>query len=217
MLFDFELISVSPLIMHVDDVEQSDRLKVWRTSPENRNRSVAGDDRSPPHTWKTYLASDGEHLVVPYEYIMASLRGAGARVKITGNRTYKSETQSGLLIPSESLPILVSGKPISAAAVDAIKGEFPEHAEAVKSLGFRLFVKRAKVGQSKHVRVRPRFDQWSLKGQIRVISEDIMQSTLTQIFEIAGQQFGIGDWRPNSPKSPGPFGRFSATLRVAKK
>ena len=35
--------------------------------------------------------------------------------------------------------------------------------------GFMLYVKGAKIGQSKHVRVRPRFDRWSATGTINVI------------------------------------------------
>jgi hypothetical protein len=35
------------------------------------------------------------------------------------------------------------------------------------------------------------------------------------MFAIAGQYAGILDWRPSSPKSPGPYGKYSARLKRA--
>lgn len=215
MIFDFHLTSVTPLIVHADDVELADRLKEWRQASENRNKSVAGDDRSPAWTWKTYLYSDGEYLTLPSDNLMVALRSAGASMILKKQTTYKSITQSGLAIMTEHLPLLVNGKPIKSADVEAIDGEFKDHTEAAKKLGFRLFVKRARVGNAKHVRVRPRFDEWSIKGQIEVLTTDISEDALRQLFDIAGKYKGACDWRPSSPKSPGPFGRFNAVLKAA--
>ena len=83
--------------------------------------------------------------------------------------------------------------------------------EVVKKLGFELFLKRAKIGQSKHVRVRPFFLNWSAVGSILVMDSQITREALTDILEAAGAYKGLGDWRPSS-KTPGPYGTFSAIV-----
>ncbi len=216
MLFDFKLTGITPLLVHADDVELSDTLTAWRKDTKNKNLSVPGDDRSPAWTWKTYCYSNGEHLTVPTDNLMASLLKAGAEIRLKGTTTFKSVTQSGLAMLTEHLPIEVNGKRIPSEAIEAIEGDFSEHAEAVKKHGFKLFVKRAKVGQSKHIRVRPRFDNWSLSGQIKVTAVEITPSALEQLFQIAGNSKGLCDWRPSAPKGPGPFGRFTVELKKVK-
>lgn len=213
MIYKFSITGSTPLLMHADDVESCDMLMRWRKAPENKNLSVAGDDRSPAWTWQTYCYTDGLYLTVPSDNLMVALRQAGAEIKIKGNKTFKSETQSGLLIAMENLHLRVCGERIPLSAIDAITGDtnFSEHAEAVKDLGFRLFVKRAKVGSSKHVRVRPRFDVWQLEGEIEVMAKEITEPVLRELFTIAGRK-GLCDWRPTAPKSPGPFGMFTATV-----
>ena len=216
MLYGFELKGLTPLLIHADDVEASDRLGEWRKDAKNKNLSVPGDDRSPAWTWQTYLYTDGQVLTVPTDNLMVSLRQAGATMILKKSTTFKSITQSGLLMTTEHLPIEVNGKTISVAAVASIEGMFREHTEAVQKLGFRLFVKRARVNKSKHIRVRPRFDVWSLRGQVEVLAEREMPlEVLQELFTIAGTGKGLCDWRPSSPASPGVFGRFSATVRPA--
>jgi hypothetical protein len=72
-------------------------------------------------------------------------------------------------------------------------------------------VKRARVGTSKHVRVRPRFSNWSASGTLTVVDPSITQEMLQHILTFAGCFCGVGDWRPSSP-TPGQFGRFTATI-----
>ena len=88
---------------------------------------------------------------------------------------------------------------------------FGEQANTVKKLGFSLFVKRARIGQSKHVRVRPRFDQWATEGRVAILDESITPKILQTILDMAGRYKGMGDWRPSS-KTPGQFGMFEATV-----
>jgi hypothetical protein len=91
---------------------------------------------------------------------------------------------------------------------------FSDQASAVRDLGFRLFVKRAAVGSSKHVRVRPRFDDWTVRGTATIVSPDLSLDIVNQLFELAGN-VGLGDWRPGG-KTPGPFGMFTATIEQVK-
>ena len=127
-------------------------------------------------------------------------------------KTYKELSQSGLLIPTEFLDFRADGNQIPMAKIEAMRDDsFQKMLDKVRALGFRLFVKRAVIGGKKHVRVRPRFDNWSVSGTIQIISPDISLDVLNKLFEIAGR-VGLGDWRPGC-KTPGPYGMFEATLK----
>lgn len=232
-VFSFRLIGTTPLLMHADDVEQADGLDAWRKDPAHKGVSKAGDDRSPPWTWKTYCYSDGKYISVPADNLMAALRYAGSQLTLKKQKTFKAATQCGLVIRELHCPVQVpifnvpespdnpesgiaSGikgwRKVDADAVNGLDGTFAEQAQAVKELGFKLFVKRAPVGTSKHVRVRPRFEHWMLEGTIEVAMPEFTTEVLTKLWTIAGNYAGLCDWRPASPKSPGPFGRFQAEL-----
>jgi len=87
---------------------------------------------------------------------------------------------------------------------------FDKQSDSVRKLGFRLFLKRAKIGTSKHVRVRPRFDSWSVRGEIETLAPELTFEVVSQLFQLAGR-VGLCDWRPGC-KTPGPFGMFAATV-----
>jgi hypothetical protein len=56
------------------------------------------------------------------------------------------------------------------------------------------------------LRYRPRFDDWSLKVQVEILDQDIVdEPTLRELFDKAGAAVGIGDFRPSRR---GPFGKF---------
>ena len=216
--FGFKLTGTMPLLMHADDVMAADSLIAWRKDPKNKSVSVPGDDRSPAWTWQTYVYSDGEHLAVPQECIMAALRYAGTKMPLAkGKGTYKAMSQSGLLIGSDFCRFENDGEQIAVADLHAFRDEpFAEHVNASRDLGFDLMVKRAKVGTSKHVRVRPKFTAWTVSGTIAVSEPAITAEVLINMFEISGRLAGLCDWRPSSPGKPGPFGMFVSTLEPVK-
>ncbi len=218
MKFDFTLTGRTALLMHQDSVLLADELDAWRKDSANRSLSKAGDDRSPAWTWQTYCyapeddgSGKGRCLAMPAENIMACLRKAGAQLILKKQKTFKEATQSGLLLDSEFCKFFVNGKEIPVAALDEIKDKtFAEQSEAVKKLGFSLFVKRAVIGKSKHVRVRPRFPVWSVKATVHVLVPEITKDVLKKLLELAGS-VGLGDWRPGG-KTPGSFGMFDAVV-----
>lgn len=215
MEYGFKLTSQMPILFHADNVEAADELKAWRDNPLNRDASVRGDDRSPAWTWQTYLYHDGEHLAVPQENIMAALCKAGAQISTgKGTATFKSASQSGLVILSEFCEFRASGKQIAMADMAAISGlSFAEQSQAAKKLGFELLVKRATVGSSKHVRVRAKFKAWTISGTVETLDPIITDKVLAQMFDIAGRKVGLLDWRPGSPKKPGPYGTFRGEIK----
>jgi len=207
---------LTPLLMHADNIEWSDAMDEWRKEPENKAKSKAGDDRTPPFRWIGSLNTDGEIVTIPSEYIMRCLMEGGAQVPTgSGKKTFKAQSQSGLLCPEFHWPLFIngSGATISMSDINDLKDKahFVEHIEGVRKLGFSLFVKRVRVGQSKHIRVRPRFEQWATEGRIVIMDEAITVKILRQILELAGRYKGLGNWRPGSP-TPGQFGMFEATV-----
>ena len=205
----------TPLLMHRDNIQFGERVRAWQQ--ENRSLSVAGDDRTPAWSWIGSLYDDGEYVGLNADNMMTMLREGGAKVP-TGakNETYKRQTQSGIVLEEICPPLLVNGKRLEMAPISALLDEddFATHVEAVREMGFDLLVKRAKVGTSKHIRVRPMFGKWAVITSLMVVDpkeSGITREVLQKILNKAGSLCGLGDWRPSS-RTPGQFGRFSATV-----
>lgn len=207
----FTIIGTTPLLMHSDDVLKADSLIEWRQSPANKNLSRPGDDRSPAWSWQTYLYDDGEHVAMPNENIMVSLRQAGVQMILKKQKTYKEITQSGLVIPTEYCEFHANGKQIPIAAIHGWREKpFTEQMQLALDMGFSLFTKRVAVRKNKHIRVRPRFDKWSVTGIIHVIKPEITPDILSKLFDLAGS-VGLCDWRPGC-KTPGSYGMFDSQI-----
>lgn len=216
--YNVTLIGKTPLLMHHDNIEWADFMDAWKSDPGNKKGSKAGDDRSPAWRWLGCVYHDGKQLAIPQANIMKSLMEGGAMVPVPGGKngkTFKSQTQSGMMSVEPFWQLRIGGNPIAWAGLEALKDQqsFSEHKSAARALGFELLVKRAAVGASKHVRVRPQFAAgWQAVGSIAVWDEQITDQALSDIFEYAGQYKGIGDWRPGAPKKPGPYGTFEAKI-----
>ena len=213
--YRFKLTGVTPLIQHADSIDWADAMTQWKNDPANRNKSVAGDDRTPAFRWIGCLWNDGERVVIPAEALAKSFMSAGAQVPSgKGKGTFKSRTASAIRLATPYAEFRCRGKEILMADITPLmkETEYDKHRSAVSKLGFELFAKRTTVGNSKHIRVRPRFTDWSCDGTLIVTDDGINQRVIEDIIGIAGDQKGLGDWRPSAPKSPGPFGIFKAEV-----
>jgi len=205
-------------LLHADNLAWAETMKKWQNDPANKKKSVAGDDRTPAWRWIGCLYMEGGKLVIPADNLMTVLREGGKRCPTgKGQQTFKAQSQSGLVVDQSAWPLVVNGNEIPTSAIEPLlkAEEMEEHESVVKQLGFELFIKRARIGQAKHVRVRPRFDKWSCSGTLTVLDEMITRDVLQNILTYAGAYAGLGDWRPSAPKSPGPFGKFSVELKKA--
>lgn len=206
-----------PLLMHNDDINWADRMEAWKSDKNNKAKSRAGDDRTPAFRWIGNLYRDDQgNVIIPTENIMRCLMEGATMLLVPGGRsgkTFKSQSQSGIIPRSLGWPLRVAGKPLKTSQIDDLlqEEEFSKHEQRATECGFSLFVKRAKIGASKHIRVRPRFDSWQASGELVVTDKQITTSVLTDILESAGRYKGLGDWRPSS-KTPGTFGTFEATV-----
>lgn len=213
--YQVKLIGQTDIIMHKDNITFGEKVKAWTKDPANKKISVAGDDRTPPFTWLGYLYIANDRVVIDADNIMSMLRDGGKKCPApTGRGSMKSQTQSGIMCNEIGWPLEVAGNQIDAKKLMELveEPEFAKHEEAARNAGFTLFVKRARVGTSKHVRVRPRFENWTASGTLTVVDPTITKDMLQTILTFAGAFCGIGDWRPSSP-TPGQFGRFTAEIK----
>ena len=215
--YEVTLTGTTPLLMHWDNIEWADQMDAWKNDPANRKDSRAGDDRSPAWRWIGSCYHDGKNITIPSDNLMRSMMEGGAMVPVPGGKngkTFKAQTQSGMMVSESDWPVLVGGSPISFSEIAPLMKvvDFADHKAAADRLGFMLFVKRAKVGASKHIRVRPRFNEWSARGTVTVWDKQITDAVLADVLRYAGQYKGLGDWRPGG-KTPGSFGMFTAEIR----
>lgn len=215
--FRVTITGTRPLLMHADDIVWADRMKAWERDPANRAERKVADDRSPGYRWLGCLYHDDEQVVIPSENIMRCLMEGATMVPTgKGQKTFKAQSQSGCTIPEGSWPLRVNGKtvPVSTLFEDLTR-TFDDFQALAADLGFLLFLKRARIGQAKHIRVRPRFDRWSIEGSMHVIDKEMTPEILQTIWDYAGRMKGLCDWRPSS-KTPGSFGMFDATVELLK-
>lgn len=207
----------TPLLMHHDNIEWADFMDAWKADPDNKKHSKAGDDRTPAWRWLGCVYHDGQAVGMPAANIMRSLMEGGAMVPVPGGKagkTFKAQTQSGMMSVEPLWPLAIDGVALKWADLESLKdtAKFSEHKEMTRALGFELLVKRAKIGTTKHVRVRPQFAVgWQVRGSLAVWDEQLDDGALARILEYAGQYKGLGDWRPGG-KTPGPYGTFEAKI-----
>jgi hypothetical protein len=216
--YQVTLTGLTPLLMHNDNLAFSEKIKAWQKAPENKELSVTADDRSPAWIWIGYLYHDGRHVGINSDNIMTMLREGGAKVINKGKETYKKQTQSGIMLDQQQFDLYVGGQLIKWDYIKPLVGDidFADHIETAELLGFELNVKRAKIGRSKHIRVRPMFREWQAVGTITVIDEELSgltQPILQTILNQAGAVCGLCDWRPSSPNS-GTFGKFTPEVEA---
>ena len=215
--YQIVLTSKTPLLCHRDNLEFYESIRAWQRDPQNKEQSVAGDDRSPAWTWIGCLYTDKVKVGIDSDCVMSMLREAGAKLKTgSGKATFKKQTQYGLVVDLQQFSLVCNGQEILWDDVKTLNGNnnFQDHIQFAYDHGFELFVKRCNVGRSKHVRVRPLFRNWVSEGTITVFDEDeslLTQDNLQKIFDLAGKMVGLCDWRPGGP-TPGSYGTFTAEV-----
>ncbi|HNF62091.1 MAG TPA: hypothetical protein PKZ20_10210 [Rhodocyclaceae bacterium] len=215
--YQVKITGKTPLLMHPDDIDWADRMDAWKNDPANKAKSKAGDDRTPPWRWIGNLYHDGNVVVMPQENIMKSIAQGAAMVPTgRGQKTFKEQSQSGIMSPSMGWPLRSRGQVIATADVFKLLNDdisFADQKLAAERLGFGLHVRRAKIGTAKHVRVRPIFREWELQGELCVLDAAITERVLQDILSYAGTYKGLGDWRPGC-STPGQYGVYAAEIKA---
>jgi hypothetical protein len=136
------------------------------------------------------------NIVLPSDIIAACIRDAAAQFKIKGGggKSYKSIVASGIIFKNEEFIVNQNGQNLTM--------------QMIKNKKY-LMSKQVKIKSSRVNRTRaiiPPGCKVSIKYSIQ--HKDLTEEKVKQIFEHAGVDKGIGDWRPSAPK-PGPYGQFT--------
>lgn len=152
-----------------------------------------------------YFEAD-DTLIGPYwstDAFHACLKNAGAKIVKKGRTTFKNFVAAAL-IPGESdiNPLTYRGfKPGEPA---------PRQLEALWADGNYRDIRPVRVGSSKVMRTRPKFQNWRFEVPFQLDTEILDIADLNRILVVAGQIVGLGDWRP---EKSGRRGRFTAVVQ----
>lgn len=185
MIVHVKIAGVKPLLQHRFSEEAELGTATRAVHQANQDpRAVA--ERS------AYIADDGTYYM-PSAAIYRALIEAGANHKLRGSRKSAKWVVPGAVVLVDDAITLLNGDgstPIDHFEVDSRPVTIP-------------------ATKGRIMRHRPRFEQWSLAFDMRINEKLLEPKFVHQLLSEAGDQLGIGDFRP---QTRGPFGRFCITL-----
>lgn len=165
----------------------------------DKKAKTAGRPLPRDHANSRVYKDDKGRPYIPGVNLMACLIAAGVFLRADGKRqfsTAKSSILPGLITLEESAILLFDRDGEQAKwEVDMRRGVNPNGNEAVAV-------------------VRPRFDSWTMTFHLLINEDQVPESKIRDLVDIAGRSIGLGDFRP---ARKGTFGRFKvvAWKRVA--
>lgn len=137
-------------------------------------------------TKHAYIAKDGTFFINAFS-IPGAMGNAGSNHKAKGSRkSLRFIVPSAVRMTTDAITILNGAGPAKSFEVDSRPVTIP-------------------ATKGRIMRHRPRFDNWGLKFDL-LINDDLLSIDMAQqLLQEAGQQIGIGDFRP---EKRGPFGCF---------
>jgi hypothetical protein len=194
---------ISKLIMHNGRLaDDSDELTLARKAAQDAHKKNPTKENWERFT-KAMMAgalyfTEEIGAFIPEDNLRAMLIKAGASITKKGMKTFKSAASTINFECDYGFPILVDGKPVK------------DYDDLLSNERWR-FQKLVVINRNRVRNVRPAFPTgWTCDIRISYLPDIIDADSIHNIFEIAGMEVGLGDWRPSSPK-PGPFGRFLVT------
>ena len=152
---------------------------------EGKSKKKVGEEKEKEIEDKLYTLEDGTNYI-PAVYFWRSLIDAGKRLQIRGQgkARYSKLVGSVIEINPEAIPLKGKWVVYRVSAVNPMTRG-------------RIMIER------------PKFDKWSCEFEVSVTDdESIGGDTLNELLVRAGQQTGVGDWRP---EKKGKFGKFMVT------
>lgn len=190
--FRVSAMSLSPMLQNPMTDEVLDELLGGKSARRGVQTDITVEQRAMK---KLCLGPSGE-FGFPANYLFAALIDAGRQVQYEGKT--KVSTRESSLMPSflSIVPDVVNAEG---------DGFIPFLDQSIMWVADRrrgvLAANKAAVAI-----VRPKFPSWEFEVTVEVDLDLISVDKVRSLFEIAGRQSGIGDFRPSKR---GPFGRFS--------
>lgn len=183
MIAEITVVGTSPLLLHKYVVGKSSK-------PTSRNTLTDYSDE-----WKsgTYLDDDKKFVVIPWQNILASIFD-GCKGERDGKIYFTRFVYVSLAVIGQDKPqLLYNGKPITLKDIE--ENDWIDLSGAVVQ-GRRIDRARTLIPSG-----------WSFTFTLSANKPFNTIERLSKTINDAGQS-GIGDWRPSSPKKPGPYGRY---------
>jgi hypothetical protein len=151
-----------------------------------RRVEVTKRDPREEATKHAYIAPDGTYYFNAFS-IPGAMGNAGANHKATGSRkSLRFVVPSAIRMDTDAITILNGAGPAKKFEVDSRPVTIP-------------------ATKGRIMRHRPRFDEWGAKFNL-LLNDDVLSLDMAhQLLNEAGQNIGIGDFRP---EKRGPFGTF---------
>jgi hypothetical protein len=186
--------SLSPMLQNPMTDEVLDELLGGKSARKGVQTDITVDQRAEKKLCK---GPNGE-FGFPTNYLFAALVEAGRQVQFEKKTNISTATSSKLPAFFSIVPDVVT---------DGGDGFIPFLDQDVKWVADKrrgvLAANKAAVAI-----VRPKFPTWAFEVTIEIDLEQIAIDKIQNLFDIAGRQSGIGDFRPSKR---GEFGRFSVT------
>jgi hypothetical protein len=144
-----------------------------------------------------------------------------ARIEFIGGLYYDEKEGPVLPVDNLSACLLEGAKmrkngPVFSTCVEVLPGTLgsgdtfgyklqykgPRDTESLWASEHHRLTKGVRVGQSKVMRTRPKFDKWACSFQIEVLDDGPTKEVIEEALNDAGRAKGIGDWTPR-------YGRFT--------
>lgn len=177
-----EIRGTSALLIHRFDESAEKEAKTRRIE-------VGSRDPREEATKAAYIAKDGTYYFSSSS-IPNAMGNAGASHKQRGSRkTLRYVVPSAVRMTDDTITILNGNGPAKSFEVDSRPVTIP-------------------ATKGRVMRHRPRFNEWGAKFVLVVNDNLLAVETAHQLLTEAGEQVGIGDFRP---EKRGPFGTFRVT------
>jgi hypothetical protein len=177
-----EIRGTTPLLVHRfgEDAE---------TGKQSRAAMVADVDPRDVARKAAYIANDGTFFFSAFS-IPNAMGSAGSNHKMKGTRrTARFVVPSAIRMTTDTITIMNGNGPAKDFEVDSRPVTIP-------------------ATKGRIMRHRPRFNEWGAQFDM-VVNDQLMTVELAhRLLEEAGQQIGVGDFRP---EKRGPFGTFRVT------
>lgn len=179
---DVQIVGTTPMLQHRFE-ESAEQAKP--------TRKVVVEHGTPREQAEKVVYRNGNGFYFPGSWIFGSIVEAGGNHKLRGSRkSAKFVVPAAVRVLEPDISLLNGdGKLVKDFEVDSRPVSIP-------------------ATKGRIMRHRPRFEQWSAKFTLVVNTDLLPEEFVQKLLSEAGEQQGIGDYRPNRK---GPFGCFRIT------
>lgn len=185
-IIEVEIVGTSPLVV----CRWSEKAKREILDKQMKKAKQAKEARSPEDEYKAALYVD----------VKEGWTGVPA-VGMKGALVNACRAVDGLPMTVAKRVFFVVGQGKTADGVDIIRINGKHH----------MWENPVRIdnGKTASLAFRPRYEEWSMKFMIEMLSNMISPEQVVNLVELAGFIEGLCEWRPGAPKSnTGSFGRF---------